>query len=185
VISLRIYDPERDLFGEDGYPVAWHLEVKNFVRQQAGNRCLRCRHPYTKGDGEWSSCDDDCRHGGPVRYSNGSSWEYYEGPDETIAQYVEARWRILTVHHLDGIKANCRWWNLVPLCQRCHLLIQRKVVLDRPWPWPHSDWFALYAAGFYALKYLDEDLSRDETKVRLDDLLAVGSDAESVERMPL
>jgi 5-methylcytosine-specific restriction endonuclease McrA len=30
----------------------------------------------------------------------------------------------LTVHHLDGDKANCAPWNLVALCQRCHLSIQ-------------------------------------------------------------
>jgi 5-methylcytosine-specific restriction endonuclease McrA len=30
----------------------------------------------------------------------------------------------LTVHHLDGDKANCTYENLVALCQRCHLHIQ-------------------------------------------------------------
>lgn len=30
----------------------------------------------------------------------------------------------LTVHHLDGDKANCTFNNLVALCQRCHLRIQ-------------------------------------------------------------
>ncbi|HDD36640.1 hypothetical protein DRN34_03175 [Thermococci archaeon] len=30
----------------------------------------------------------------------------------------------LTVHHLDGNPANCRYSNLVALCQRCHLAIQ-------------------------------------------------------------
>ena len=35
----------------------------------------------------------------------------------------------LTVHHLTGDKANMRWWNLAPLCQRCHLHIQGKVVM--------------------------------------------------------
>jgi len=30
----------------------------------------------------------------------------------------------LTVHHLDGDKANCAYSNLVALCQRCHLRIQ-------------------------------------------------------------
>ena len=27
----------------------------------------------------------------------------------------------LTVHHFDGNKSNCEWWNLMALCQRCHL----------------------------------------------------------------
>lgn len=31
---------------------------------------------------------------------------------------------VLTVHHLDGDKANCAPSNLVALCQRCHLHIQ-------------------------------------------------------------
>lgn len=32
--------------------------------------------------------------------------------------------RILTVHHLDGNKANCCWQNLIVACQTCHLQIQ-------------------------------------------------------------
>ena len=32
--------------------------------------------------------------------------------------------RCLTVHHLDGDKANCSYKNLVALCQVCHLHIQ-------------------------------------------------------------
>jgi len=32
----------------------------------------------------------------------------------------------LTVHHLDGDKANCDYSNLVALCQRCHLMIQAR-----------------------------------------------------------
>ena len=34
--------------------------------------------------------------------------------------------RILTVHHLDGNKANCADDNLVALCQVCHLHVQAK-----------------------------------------------------------
>lgn len=34
--------------------------------------------------------------------------------------------RVLTVHHLDGIKINCCYKNLVALCQRCHLRLQRR-----------------------------------------------------------
>jgi len=30
----------------------------------------------------------------------------------------------LTVHHLDLDKANCEWWNIPSLCQRCHLKVQ-------------------------------------------------------------
>ena len=57
---------------------------------------------------------------------------------------------VLTVHHLDLDKSNCAWWNLAALCQRCHLHIQAKVVLERPWIFDHSEWFKPFAAGYYA-----------------------------------
>lgn len=80
----------------------------------------------------------------------------------------------LTCHHLSMDKADCRWFNVVALCQRCHLEIQHKVILDRPWVMlPHSEWFTPYVAGFYAWKYLGLDLSRDEVMARLDELLAL------------
>src|SRR5690242_21241546 len=48
----------------------------------------------------------------------------------------------LTVHHLDIDPSNCRWWNLAALCQRCHLSIQGRVHMDRPWVMgDHSEWF--------------------------------------------
>lgn len=78
----------------------------------------------------------------------------------------------LTVHHADLSPANCDWWNLLPLCQRCHLSIQSRVVLDRPWVMTaHSEWFRPYVAGFYAKKYLGLDLTREEVDARLDELL--------------
>jgi hypothetical protein len=101
---------------------------------------------------------------------------------------VEARWRILTVHHLrpgHAEKADCRWWNLLALCQRCHLTVQGKVDPQRPWPWEHSGWFKPYAAGFYAWKYLGEELTREEATARLDALLEMGARIDGVERMPL
>lgn len=172
---MTYYGPPAPLL-PDGYPREWHAEIKHAVRAEAGHRCVRCGHPYRNGEhgnGEWSRCDERCRHGGPVRWSNGASWEDYDGPDETIAVYVDARWRILTVHHLDGDKRNCRWWNLAALCQRCHLTIQGRVQMARVWPWEHSDWFKPYVAGFYAFSYLGEDLSRDEVEARMDELLAL------------
>lgn len=56
----------------------------------------------------------------------------------------------LTVHHLDGRKDNCAWWNLCALCQRCHLHIQAKVEMSRVWMFEHSKWFKPYVAGYYA-----------------------------------
>jgi len=57
---------------------------------------------------------------------------------------------MLTVHHLDLNKSNCAWWNLLALCQKCHLTIQAKVIIERPWMFEHSEWFKPYAAGYYA-----------------------------------
>lgn len=82
-------------------------------------------------------------------------------------------WRILTVHHLDGDPSNCRWWNLVALCQRCHLSIQGRVIMNQVWLAEHSPWFKPYAAGFYAWKYLGKELSRTEVMENLEDLLAL------------
>ncbi len=57
---------------------------------------------------------------------------------------------MLTVHHLDMNPANCAWWNLAALCQVCHLHIQHKVVLERPFFFEHSPWFKPHVAGYYA-----------------------------------
>lgn len=109
---------------------------------------------------------------------------------KAIAQAVkdEAGWRCvrcdhphdppagysLTVHHLTMAKDDCRWWNIVALCQRCHLSIQHRVIMARPWVMQeHSDWFKPYAAGWYAWRYRGEELSRAEVAARLDELLAL------------
>lgn len=181
--SFRYYEPA-ECVGRDGYPLAWHESLKHAVREQAGHRCVRCRHPYRQGQGQWSPCDAECIHRGPYRYlvAEHGDWECVAAgnlPGGETGELVraggtcEARYRILTVHHLDGDKGNCRWWNLVALCQRCHLTIQGKVQMARVYPWPHSEWFKPYVAGYYAWVYLGEDLSREETEARLDELLAL------------
>src|SRR5678815_2203549 len=79
----------------------------------------------------------------------------------------------LTVHHLTGDKSNMAWWNLAALCQRCHLQIQAKVIMERAWYLPHSEWFRPYAAGFYAYcqGYPDD---REYVMAHLEQLLAIG-----------
>lgn len=160
--------------------------IKAMVRALADGRCLRCRHPYRNGipgNGEWSPCDHECRHQGPFQ------WRPPQGTEADIRALfrrgvtagqlvadgytVTARWRVLTVHHLNEVKADCRWWNLVALCQRCHLNVQSRVKLDRPWPFDHSEWFKPYAAGYYASSILAEELDREQTTARLDELLAL------------
>lgn len=56
----------------------------------------------------------------------------------------------LTVHHLDIDPSNCAWWNIPALCQRCHLTIQGKVIMERYFMFAHSEWFKPYLAGYYA-----------------------------------
>ena len=208
--ELRQYEPWE--CGSDGYPFAWHgrctcdqvavmdagdlcfysactadQAIKDQIREEAQNRCERCWHPYSKGEGEWSRCDESCCHGGPLRVleeEDGFPTRIYECPPRqdvagvrfgglSPVAHIEARYRILTVHHLDEDKANCRWWNLVALCQRCHLLMQRKVVMGRPYHYEHSEWFKPYAAAFYAFKYLGEDLDRATVMARMPELLAL------------
>lgn len=104
--------------------------------------------------------------------------EHHEFARQIVADHpglrrIEARWRVLTVHHLTGAKCNCRWWNLAALCQRCHLRIQGRVRMEQVYPHEHSEWFKPYAAGYYAATYLGQDLDRAETEERLDELLAL------------
>lgn len=80
--------------------------------------------------------------------------------------------RILTTHHFDGNKANDEWFNLLALCQRCHLHIQGKVDPEQPWMFEHAEWLKPYVAGFYAKKYEGRNITRAEAMERLDELLS-------------
>lgn len=79
---------------------------------------------------------------------------------------------VLTTHHFDGNKANDAWWNLMALCQRCHLRVQNRVDPRIPFFLPHSEWAKPYIAGFYAHKYEGKLITREEAMERLDELLA-------------
>ena len=57
----------------------------------------------------------------------------------------------LTVHHLDGNKANCADWNLAALCQRCHLRIQGRVKMHQLFfdeVLTVSEWFKPHLKGY-------------------------------------
>lgn len=56
---------------------------------------------------------------------------------------------VLTVHHFDGNKSNCRRWNLMALCQRCHLSVQARVDPETPLLFQPATWVMPYIAGFY------------------------------------
>lgn len=79
----------------------------------------------------------------------------------------------LTVHHLDNDKSNTQWWNLAPLCQKCHLKIQAKVIMHRAWILPHSEWFKPYVAGYYAARH-GLPSGKDSVLAHVDELIALG-----------
>lgn len=88
----------------------------------------------------------------------------------------------LTVHHLTGQKANCAWWNLAALCQRCHLRIQGRVKMERVWMLEHSAWFKPYVAGYYADCHgLPTD--RAWVEAHIDALIALGQGALTAEEV--
>jgi hypothetical protein len=128
----------------------------------------------------WSPCDEQCEHEGPLRFIDAPG---YDSPDQfagTAGQAaalmrgrVQAAWRILTVHHLNGRKHDLRWWNLIAACQRCHLWLQGTVVMERVYPWEHDHYFKPHAAGWYAYAYLGENLNKMQTMRRLDELLSL------------
>jgi hypothetical protein len=62
-----------------------------------------------------------------------------------------ATFHVLTVHHLDGNKANCAKWNLAALCQRCHLTIQGRIRMGQMFMreiLPVSEWFKPHLEGY-------------------------------------
>lgn len=164
-------------YSEDG------KELRLKVREAAGHRCIRCircDHPFESGKhgrGEWSPCDERCSHKGPIgmQMDDGVLTITSDSTAGIIASQgvrVVAQWRILTVHHLDGDKANDQWWNTLALCQRCHLKIQTRVDPQTPYFLEHSPWFKPYAAGFYAQKYENRSITREEAEDRMEELLA-------------
>jgi len=201
--ELRVYEPHeigRDgypfAWHRDGTGRS-ESGIKHHVRDLAGHRCVRCHHPYRTGQSspEWSQCDYLCTHGTPVRIA------LPRGVDPLIPDYedfldghhghlifngrmvtagdmasmavVWARWRVLTVHHLTGVKADCRPFNLCALCQRCHLEIQGRVNMEQLYVFEHSEWFKPYAAAWYALKYEGRTITLSQAGQELDRLLSL------------
>ncbi|MGE4163890.1 MAG: HNH endonuclease signature motif containing protein [Vicinamibacterales bacterium] len=122
--------------------------IHDRVRAEAGHRCIRCGHP-AEGIKARRPCEPRCTH------------------------LDDGKPRVLTVHHLDGNKSNNVWWNLLALCQVCHLTIQAKVIPDRPYLWEHTPWFRPYVAGYYAA-CAGFALTRAEIEAQLEYWLNVG-----------
>lgn len=144
------------------YPADWP-GIAEHVKGYAEWRCIRCGHPDDPDKCEelgvrrgWLPCDEKCD-------------SRYHSP-----AIPHSKQRILTVHHFDGDKSNCWWWNLGALCQVCHLSIQGRVKMQQMWPFPHSPWFRPYVAGYYAWVVLGEALTRPEVEIRMTELLLAG-----------
>lgn len=125
-------------------------EIHNAVRASVGNRCIRCGHPEGDKLDARMPCADRCTHP------------------------RDGKLRILTVHHLTGQKDDNRWWNLLALCQVCHLQIQGRVIPERPWLFAHSDWFIPYVCGFYAWYYGQLEITREQAIAEPDRWLQLG-----------
>lgn len=138
------------------YVADWR-ELSRETKARVGNRCVRCFHPFGD-DGRPLYCDHRCdasrgMHSTPENRAVGLNFG---------------------IHHLDGDKANNAWWNLLPLCNSCHLTIQARVIPERPWLLAHSDWFRPYVAGFYAHYYGRLEISRTEAEADTARFLAMG-----------
>ena len=148
------------------YVTEW-AKISHRVKKAAGWRCVRCGHP-NEGSGPHNrlGCTEHCdleRHPESVDFPEvaGQIVTYFalaSSPNFTAVgsppTWPQQHQRVLTVHHFDGNKSNDRWWNLMPLCQVCHLVIQGKVVPEQPWMFEHSEWFKPYCAGYYAFTFL-------------------------------
>lgn len=181
----------RNIQGE--YPTDWKT-LATAVKDAAGWRCVRCGHAHEL-PGKPVDCDEKCdlhRHpewgrvdfpepGRPPRLGGRLGWDERVMRDDRWWVREGRRQRILTVAHLDDDKANGRWWNLAALCQVCHLSTQSRIDMQRPWVMtPHSAWFRPFVAGFYAWKYLGQDLRREDVESRMDELLALEARAMGV-----
>ena len=93
--------------GKGPYPLIWRL-IAQRVKSQAGWRCECCAHPHETSLRR-AECDDRCAH-----------------PSD-------GKRRTLTVHHLDMNPERCESWNLVALCQSCHLRVQTRVDWRQSW----------------------------------------------------
>ncbi len=104
-----------------------------------------------KGTGEYAQNYGDVHR--QVKERHEWKCERCGHPHDPAAGYT------LTVHHLDGNKANNAGWNLACLCQRCHLHIQGKVFLPQFFMFEHSDWFKAHVEGYYRSLEVDKDES--------------------------
>lgn len=140
------------------YPPNWD-EIALACKVAVGWRCVRCKHWDDPAECKRLEvrrgllpCDENCMHMNLISDN--------PNPDPQ---------RVLTVHHLDGDKANCLWWNLAPLCQVCHLRIQAKIKMQQHFLFPtlHRAWFQPYLIGAMQFTSLKEGMHESYQQIIL------------------
>ena len=105
------------------YPIDWS-QISAMVRfERAAGRCERCSRPhghtiYHLGDGRWFDPEAEI-----WRNDGGEPIEVPPYSDYTNLQTTKV---VLAAAHLDHNPGNNRPRNLKALCQRCHLLHDRR-----------------------------------------------------------
>jgi 5-methylcytosine-specific restriction endonuclease McrA len=148
------------------YPTDWPA-ISLATREAAGWRCVRCRHPFSPA-GAPLRCDTLCDE------RRGRTWRPFDGAQEFTAHNWQKPGLNYGVHHLDGDKANGAWWNLLALCNSCHLTVQSRVIVERPYILAHSEWFVPYVCGWYAHYYGQLSVTREEVLADPARFLAMG-----------
>jgi hypothetical protein len=165
-------------------------ELSTGVKEAAGWRCVRCQHPFaspamvTEGAQQVLLVPQGVSPGGPLfcdsRCDSERGIHRRVQLDSVAVRRIgptNAQWLgslSLTVHHFDGDKSNNRWWNLMCLCNSCHLKIQSSVIPQRAWLFEHSDWAKPYVAGFYAHWFARVEPRREVVESALPIFLALG-----------
>ena len=148
------------------YPLGW-ARISTRAKEAADYRCVRCHHPFATAmaAGAPKLCDGLCDPSKGLHAKRGIGSVYH--PERL-------RGINYGVHHFDGDKSNPRWWNLMALCNSCHLTIQALVIPERPWLFEHSEWMRPYVAGYYAYAFGGLEISRDETERDIERFIAMG-----------
>lgn len=161
------------------YPTDWERQSLE-VKESAGWRCVRCHHPFAPDQGSPLFCDDMCdtSRGIHRRVESGDDRaNQHIGPRVKRINSRNAEWlRAINygVHHFDGDKSNSQWWNLLAMCNSCHLKTQSSVIPERPWILEHSEWAKPYVGGFYAWWFAKREPTRAEVERDTDLFLAIG-----------
>lgn len=145
----------------------------------ADYRCVRCRHRFDPQTRKPLTCDARCDLTRGAHLKTGwisqATLEQLAEPTSLAARYALPKGALnYGVHHFDADKSNNRWWNLMPLCNFCHLKIQSSVIPERQWLFEHSEWAKIYVAGFYAYWFAAANPSRELVEEHIDVFLALG-----------